>query len=202
MGPRHTVRFDRYVRKHRSGADHLGHSWASADTSASAVFAAASHVEGVPEWRGIDYRVNAAIKEVTADAVILESGEACRRRGRCDPAVRGRRVIGSRRVSATKASSSRTTAPPTFEHLAAALPSRRQSSPDRCRSACRNRISDRQMRSRCQHRRVMKDNQSRASLAAFRVCASWTPATKSVDLTNHLPALAIAVMLPNLFAIE
>jgi sulfide:quinone oxidoreductase len=78
-GYEYLFNFDRYVRKHGVRRN-VPITWVTPEPSLGhfgigGIRGGELMLKAFLKWQGIDYRVNAAIKEVTADAVILESGE-------------------------------------------------------------------------------------------------------------------------------
>ena len=78
-GYEYLFNFDRHVRKHHV-RDRVPITWVTPEPSLGhfgigGIWGGEAMLKAFLKWQGIDYRVNAAIKEVTADAVILESGE-------------------------------------------------------------------------------------------------------------------------------
>jgi sulfide:quinone oxidoreductase len=78
-GYEYLFNFDRHVRKHRV-RDRVPITWVTPEPTLGhfgigGIRGGELMLKAFLKWQGIDYRVNAAIKEVTADAVILETGE-------------------------------------------------------------------------------------------------------------------------------
>ena len=97
-GYEYLFNFDRYVRKHGvrrqvpitwiTPEPNLGH------FGIGGIRGGELMLKAFLKWQGIDYRVNAAIKEVTEDAVLLESGERIPATWKMlVPAFRGARVV-------------------------------------------------------------------------------------------------------------
>ena len=97
-GYEYLFNFDRHVRKHRI-RDRVPITWVTPEPMLGH-FGIGGIAGGEPmlkaflKWQGIDWRVNAAIKEVTADAVVLDSGERLPAAWKMlVPPFRGARVI-------------------------------------------------------------------------------------------------------------
>jgi sulfide:quinone oxidoreductase len=78
-GYEYLFNFDRYVRKHRM-RDRVPITWVTPEPmlghfGIGGIRGGELMLKAFLKWQGIDYRVNAAIKEVTHDAVILDTGE-------------------------------------------------------------------------------------------------------------------------------
>jgi sulfide:quinone oxidoreductase len=78
-GYEYLFNFDRYVRKH-GVRKRVPITWVTPEPSLGhfgigGIRGGETMLKAFLKWQGIDYRVNAAIREVTADAVILDSGE-------------------------------------------------------------------------------------------------------------------------------
>ena len=78
-GYEYLFNFDRHVRKHRI-RDRVPITWVTPEPvlghfGIGGIRGGELMLRAFLKWQGIDYRANAAIKEVTADAVILENGE-------------------------------------------------------------------------------------------------------------------------------
>jgi sulfide:quinone oxidoreductase len=78
-GYEYLFNFDRYVRKHGI-RDRVPITWVTPEPALGhfgigGIRGGETMLKAFLKWQGIDYRTSAAIKEVTADAVILESGE-------------------------------------------------------------------------------------------------------------------------------
>jgi sulfide:quinone oxidoreductase len=97
-GYEYLFNFDRYVRKHGIRRQ-VPITWVTPEPSLGhfgigGIRGGASMLKAFLKWQGIDYRANAAIKEVTEDAVILESGERLPATWKMlVPAFRGARVV-------------------------------------------------------------------------------------------------------------
>jgi sulfide:quinone oxidoreductase len=78
-GYEYLFNFDRHIRKHglrrRVPITWITPEPALGHFGIGGIAGGETMLKAFLKWQGIDYRVNAAIKEVTADAVILESGE-------------------------------------------------------------------------------------------------------------------------------
>jgi sulfide:quinone oxidoreductase len=71
--------FDRYARKH-GVRDRVSITWVTPEPTPGhfgigGIRGGEVMLKAFLKWQGINYRVNAAVKAVTSDAVILESGE-------------------------------------------------------------------------------------------------------------------------------
>jgi sulfide:quinone oxidoreductase len=78
-GYEYLFNFDRYVRKH-GVRDRVPITWVTPEPALGhfgigGIRGGELMLKAFLKWQGINYRVNAAVKEVTSDAVILESGE-------------------------------------------------------------------------------------------------------------------------------
>jgi sulfide:quinone oxidoreductase len=78
-GYEYLFNFDRYARKHRV-RDRVSITWVTPEPTLGhfgigGIRGGELMLKAFLKWQGINYRVNAAVKEVTSDAVILESGE-------------------------------------------------------------------------------------------------------------------------------
>ena len=78
-GYEYLFNFDRYARKYRV-RDRVPITWVTPEPALGhfgigGIRGGETMLKAFLKWQGIDYRTNAAIREVTADAVILESGE-------------------------------------------------------------------------------------------------------------------------------
>jgi sulfide:quinone oxidoreductase len=97
-GYEYLFNFDRYVRKHRV-RDRVPITWVTPEPALGhfgigGIRGGELMLKAFLKWQGIDYRVNAAIKEITSDAVILETGERLAASWKMlVPAFRGARVI-------------------------------------------------------------------------------------------------------------
>jgi sulfide:quinone oxidoreductase len=97
-GYEYLFNFDRHVRKHGI-RDRVPITWVTPEPvlghfGIGGIRGGELMLKAFLKWQGIDYRANAAIKEVTADAVILESGERLPAQWKMlVPAFKGARVI-------------------------------------------------------------------------------------------------------------
>jgi sulfide:quinone oxidoreductase len=97
-GYEYLFNFDRYARKHRV-RDRVPITWVTPEPTLGhfgigGIRGGELMLKAFLKWQGIDYRVNAAIKEVTEDAVVLESGERLPAAWKMlVPPFRGARVI-------------------------------------------------------------------------------------------------------------
>jgi sulfide:quinone oxidoreductase len=97
-GYEYLFNFDRYARKHRV-RDRVPITWITPEPALGhfgigGIKGGELMLKAFLKWQGIDYRVNAAITEVTEDAVILESGERLPAAWKMlVPAFRGARVV-------------------------------------------------------------------------------------------------------------
>lgn len=97
-GYEYLFNFDRHVRKH-GVRDRVPITWVTPEPvlghfGIGGIRGGELMLKAFLKWQGIDYRANAAIKEVTADAVILESGERLPAAWKMlVPPFRGARVI-------------------------------------------------------------------------------------------------------------
>lgn len=97
-GYEYLFNFDRHVRK-RGIRDRVPITWVTPEPALGhfgigGIRGGELMLKAFLKWQGIDYRVNAAISEVTADAVILESGERLPATWKMlVPPFRGARVI-------------------------------------------------------------------------------------------------------------
>jgi len=97
-GYEYLFNFDRYVRKHRV-RDRVPITWVTPEPALGhfgigGIRGGELMLKAFLKWQGIEYRVNAAIKEVTADAVILENGECLPATWKMlVPPFRGARVV-------------------------------------------------------------------------------------------------------------
>src|SRR6266540_1081013 len=97
-GYEYLFNFDRYARKHHI-RNRVPITWVTPEPSLGhfgigGIRGGELMLKAFLKWQGIDYRVNTAIKEVTADAVILESGERLPATWKMlVPPFRGARVI-------------------------------------------------------------------------------------------------------------
>jgi sulfide:quinone oxidoreductase len=78
-GYEYLFNFDRYARKHRV-RDRVPITWVTPEPALGhfgigGIRGGELMLKAFLKWQGINYRVNAAVKEVTSDAVILENGE-------------------------------------------------------------------------------------------------------------------------------
>jgi sulfide:quinone oxidoreductase len=97
-GYEYLFNFDRYVRKH-GVRKNVPITWVTPEPmlghfGIGGILGGEAMLKAFLKWQGIDYRANAAIKEVTADAVILDSGERLPATWKMlVPPFRGTRVI-------------------------------------------------------------------------------------------------------------
>lgn len=97
-GYEYLFNFDRHVRKHGI-RNRVPITWVTPEPALGhfgigGIRGGETMLKAFLKWQGIDYRANAAIKEVTADAVILESGERLPAAWKMlVPPFRGARVI-------------------------------------------------------------------------------------------------------------
>lgn len=97
-GYEYLFNFDRYARKHRV-RERVPITWVTPEPclghfGIGGIRAGETMLKAFLKWQGIDYRTNAAIVEVTEDAVILASGERLPATWKMlVPAFRGARVI-------------------------------------------------------------------------------------------------------------
>jgi len=97
-GYEYLFNFDRYARKHRV-RDRVPITWVTPEPALGhfgigGIRGGELMLKAFLKWQGIDYRVNAAMKEVTEDAVVLESGERLPAAWKMlVPPFRGARVI-------------------------------------------------------------------------------------------------------------
>lgn len=97
-GYEYLFNFDRHIRRHRI-RDRVPITWVTPEPALGhfgigGIRGGELMLKAFLKWQGIDYRANAAIKEVTADAVILESGERLPAAWKMlVPPFRGARVI-------------------------------------------------------------------------------------------------------------
>src|SRR6266542_5112774 len=97
-GYEYLFNFDRYVRKHHV-RDRVPITWVTPEPALGhfgigGIRGGELMLKAFLKWQGIDFRANAAIKEVTEDAVILENGERLPATWKMlVPAFRGVRVI-------------------------------------------------------------------------------------------------------------
>jgi sulfide:quinone oxidoreductase len=97
-GYEYLFNFDRYVRKH-GVRTRVPITWVTPEPALGhfgigGIMGGELMLKAFLKWQGIDYRANAAIKEVTEDAVILESGERLPATWKMlVPAFRGARVV-------------------------------------------------------------------------------------------------------------
>jgi sulfide:quinone oxidoreductase len=97
-GYEYLFNFDRYVRKHHV-RDRVPITWVTPEPALGhfgigGIKGGELMLKAFLKWQGIDYRTNAAIKEVTEDAVILESGERLPATWKMlVPAFKGARVV-------------------------------------------------------------------------------------------------------------
>jgi len=97
-GYEYLFNFDRHVRKH-GVRDRVPITWVTPEPTLGhfgigGIRGGELMLKAFLKWQGIDYRVNAAIKEVSEDAVILDSGERLPATWKMlVPAFRGARVV-------------------------------------------------------------------------------------------------------------
>jgi sulfide:quinone oxidoreductase len=97
-GYEYLFNFDRYARKH-GVRERVPITWVTPEPclghfGIGGIRGGELMLKAFLKWQGIDYRVNAAIKQVTEDAVILESGERLPAAWKMlVPAFRGARVV-------------------------------------------------------------------------------------------------------------
>jgi sulfide:quinone oxidoreductase len=97
-GYEYLFNFDRYVRKH-GVRNRVPITWVTPEPSLGhfgigGIRGGELMLKAFLKWQGIDYRANAAIKEVTEDAVVLDSGERLPAVWKMlVPAFRGARVV-------------------------------------------------------------------------------------------------------------
>lgn len=97
-GYEYLFNFDRHVRKQRV-RDRVPITWVTPEPELGhfgigGIFGGELMLKAFLKWQGIDYRVNAAIEEVTEDAVILKSGERLPAKWKMlVPPFRGARVV-------------------------------------------------------------------------------------------------------------